>query len=62
MQSGKYLSPGNCQTQTRLHCSRVSGDVLYTTASDALHCTWCTWWLSCCCSQLLPLYYNPTNS
>ncbi|CAI9536957.1 unnamed protein product [Staurois parvus] len=27
------------------------------------HFTWpTTWWLSCCCSQLLPLCYNTTNS
>ncbi|CAI9601442.1 unnamed protein product, partial [Staurois parvus] len=27
------------------------------------HFTWpTTLWLSCCCCQLLPLYYNPTNS
>ncbi|CAI9553512.1 unnamed protein product [Staurois parvus] len=55
MQSGKYHSPGNHQTQTRpLDCRRSvighsrehvstalksSGVVLYTTASDALHCT-----------------------
>ncbi|CAI9552244.1 unnamed protein product [Staurois parvus] len=27
------------------------------------HFTWpTTWWLSCCCSQLLPPCYNPTNS
>ncbi|CAI9612449.1 unnamed protein product [Staurois parvus] len=62
MQSGKYRSPGHRQTQTHPHALDSSGGVLYTTASDALHCTWCTWWLSGCCSQLLPLCYNPTNS
>ncbi|CAI9621784.1 unnamed protein product [Staurois parvus] len=58
MQSGKYRSPGNQQTQTRpsdcqtekrdsslqrTHDSTAlesSGGVLYTTASNALHCTW----------------------
>ncbi|CAI9548262.1 unnamed protein product [Staurois parvus] len=56
MQSGKYRSPGNHQTQT---CpSNSSGGGLHTTASDTLHCTWCTLCLSCCCSQLLPLCYN----
>ncbi|CAI9601826.1 unnamed protein product [Staurois parvus] len=57
MQSGKYRSPGTCQTQTRpsdcqteksdsslprtcLHFSRVQWQLLYTTASDALYCSW----------------------
>jgi len=48
MQSGKYRSPSNRQTQTRpSNCQTEkrdsldsSGGVLYTTASDALHCTW----------------------
>ncbi|CAI9596448.1 unnamed protein product [Staurois parvus] len=62
MQSGKYRSAGNCQTQTQSGSSGSSGGMPYTTASYALHCTWCTWWLSCCCSHLLPLCYNPTNS
>ncbi|CAI9615194.1 unnamed protein product [Staurois parvus] len=52
-----------------------SGSMLYTTAFRALYCTWSsctdptvsfcvatTLWLSCCCSQLLPLCYNTTNS
>ncbi|CAI9611999.1 unnamed protein product [Staurois parvus] len=62
MQSGKYRAPGNLQTHPVSTALESSGGVLYTTASDVLHCTWCTWWLSCCCSQLLPLCYNPTNS
>jgi len=54
MQSNKYCSPGNRQTQTRpSDCQmekrdwslqrttlKPSGGVLFTTASDALHCTW----------------------
>ncbi|CAI9581413.1 unnamed protein product, partial [Staurois parvus] len=61
VQSEKYRSPGNHQTQTcpsdcqtekcdkplqrtRFYCSRAalesSGSVLYTTASDTLHCTY----------------------
>ncbi|CAI9557765.1 unnamed protein product [Staurois parvus] len=58
MQSGKYHSPDNHQNQT---CPS-NGGTLYTTAPDDLHCTWCTWWMSCCCSQLLPLCYNTTDS
>ncbi|CAI9568205.1 unnamed protein product [Staurois parvus] len=68
MQSGKYRSPGNHQTQTRpldsslqrtcLHCSRVQW------RSALHHCIqrFAVHLLSCCCSQLLPPCYNTTNS
>ncbi|CAI9591146.1 unnamed protein product [Staurois parvus] len=60
MQSGKYHSPDNLQTQT--HPSDCQTEKYDWSASNTLHCTWCTWWLSFCCSQLLPLCYNTTNS
>ncbi|CAI9618835.1 unnamed protein product [Staurois parvus] len=64
MQSAKYCSPGNCQTRqvywiarqrsvighSREHVSTTTG--LESSGS----------WLSCCCSQLLPLCYNTTIS
>ena len=46
MQSDKYPSSGNHQTQTVSTALESSGGVLYTTASDALHCTcWCMAWM-----------------
>ncbi|CAI9578805.1 unnamed protein product [Staurois parvus] len=61
MQSGKYYSPGNCQTETRpLDCQRSVIDHSREHVSTALESSGS--WLSCCCFQLLPLCYNPTNS
>ncbi|CAI9586382.1 unnamed protein product [Staurois parvus] len=69
-----YAFPAPCSTHWRRvirhfreHISTAldsSGSVLYTTALTTLcHFTWPTIsWLSCCCSQLLPLCYNTTNS
>ena len=52
MQSDEYRSPGNRQTQTPPSGCQMekrdssSGGVLYTTASDALRCTWwCVAWM-----------------
>ncbi|CAI9594950.1 unnamed protein product [Staurois parvus] len=62
MQSGKYRSPGNCQTQTcPLDCqTEKHGSSLREHISTTLESS--VGWLSCCCSQLLPLCYNTTNS
>ncbi|CAI9616440.1 unnamed protein product [Staurois parvus] len=61
MQSGKYRSPGNHQTQTRpLDSQRKEICHSREYISTALQSS--GGWLSCCCSQLLPLCYNTTNS
>ncbi|CAI9534556.1 unnamed protein product [Staurois parvus] len=66
MQPGKYHSPGNRQTQTEksLAIDLAVGDFCALCALTLLcHFTWPTnSWLSCCCSQLLLLCYNTTNS
>ncbi|CAI9572610.1 unnamed protein product, partial [Staurois parvus] len=42
---------------TSVHCS------LQNALTPLCHFAWpTTSWLSCCCSQLLPLCYNTTNS
>ncbi|CAI9611966.1 unnamed protein product [Staurois parvus] len=54
----KVFSYGLCrQLATSAYCA------LQHALSPLCHVIWpTTWWLSCCCSQLLPLCYNPTNS
>ncbi|CAI9540349.1 unnamed protein product, partial [Staurois parvus] len=45
------------QLVTSAHCA------LQHALTPLCHFTWpTTWWLSCCCSQLLPLCYNNTNN
>ncbi|CAI9537884.1 unnamed protein product [Staurois parvus] len=63
MQSDKYRSPGNCQTQTNVHRIARQRSVIHHSrehVSTALVFTGGV--LSCCCSQLLLLCYNITNS
>ncbi|CAI9541322.1 unnamed protein product [Staurois parvus] len=63
MQSGKYHSPGNCQTQTHpLDFQTKKCDL--SLQRTCLHCSRVQWqlWLSCCSTQFLTLYYNSTNS
>ncbi|CAI9541790.1 unnamed protein product [Staurois parvus] len=62
------IRPSDCKTEknidfadswlaTSAHC------VPQHALTPLCHFTWpTTWWLSCCCSQLLPLCYNTTNS
>ncbi|CAI9610626.1 unnamed protein product [Staurois parvus] len=60
MQSGKHRS-GNRQTQTcPSNCQRSMIGHSREHISTALE--FIGVWLSCCCSQLLPLCYNTTNS
>ncbi|CAI9534000.1 unnamed protein product [Staurois parvus] len=64
MQSGKYRSPGTCQTQTHLSdCRTEKRDsfIIPENSSPLLESSGFALHLSCCCSQLLPLCYNTTN-
>ncbi|CAI9615018.1 unnamed protein product [Staurois parvus] len=60
MQSGKYHSPGNCQTQRHPSDCQIEKRHSREHVSTALESS--GGWLSCCCSQLLLLCYNTTNS
>ncbi|CAI9612571.1 unnamed protein product [Staurois parvus] len=63
MQSGKYRSPGNRQTQTHpSDCQTEKQDS--SPQRTHLHCSRVQWRLASVflCSQLLPLCYNTTNS
>ncbi|CAI9576263.1 unnamed protein product [Staurois parvus] len=63
MQSGKYRSAGNHQIQTcPLDFQTEKRDS--SLQRTHLHCSRVQWraWLSFCCSQLLPLSCNTTNS
>ncbi|CAI9535756.1 unnamed protein product, partial [Staurois parvus] len=59
IQSGKYHSPGNHQTETHpLDCQTEKRDSKeHVSAALESSCSF----LSCCCSQLLPLWYYTTN-
>ncbi|CAI9601477.1 unnamed protein product, partial [Staurois parvus] len=53
-------SPGNHQTQTRTSDCQIEKRHSREHISIALESS--CGWLSCCCSHLLPLCYNTTNS
>ncbi|CAI9564586.1 unnamed protein product [Staurois parvus] len=62
MQSGKYCSPVNCQTQTYASDCQTEKLIHHSREHVSTAVEFIGIWLSCCCSQLHPLCYNTTNS